>query len=511
LTRPRLLLLLLIALAPALAAPLAAAEPPSVAFTVEPERPVIEQPVYFNATAYGQEEAITNWTWRLGDGTLAHGPNVVHQYAVTGEYIVELTAYDAQGQPSYYGRRIVLFLPLPDHGHAPLDSFLPGWLYWTMPLIVSVILGGFAYLVVYKGQPAIYNFVFFLFYADSALKSFTEAFAVLTAGTGSNLHLGMIAVNRVTSYLLAPLFLWFVLVFPRPVHSWFAEGKRGAIALLLAIPFLANDVFGVVDRTTHLNVFNITVSVIALLCLVLLIYHGWETDSDEEHRRVRLLAFTFFLLVASALILSALNLVHSIQLRGGDPESAEFYLQLTAAWGLVLSPFLEVIGSTILLYAILRWQLLGVEGLVVRLTRTTFVVLLVPSMFITLGNALENLLEATVLADFDYEYIIAGFISAVLMIPVQKWVVFITHRLFPGSLAKDAHEESRRRMEIFESQLRYSLLDGALNDKETNILRRLMLSVQLRPDELRTVLARFPQVDGTTFEAAAFLQRRPGT
>lgn len=52
---------------------------------------------------------------------------------------------------------------------------------------------------------------------------------------------------------------------------------------------------------------------------------------------------------------------------------------------------------------------------------------------------------------------------------------------------------SKRRVEIYEAQLRYSLLDGALKPKEIDILQKLAMSLELSTLELQKVLKRFPR------------------
>lgn len=478
-----LLLLVLVALV-AVAAP-AQAQGPAASFAIEPRFPNAGDEVTFTSTAQPGNATIVQWDWNFGDGTTASGPEVRHTFAA-GDVLVTLVVTDSLGQTGQTS--VPLSFPEPPSTDEVEASGLPAWLFWLMPFLVALMLFAMAYLVVAKGQPAIYNQVFLFFYATSGVKSLSEAFAALLVGSSAAVTLE--TVNRVAAYLLVALFLWFVLVFPRPVVGWLRDGRRGAVVLGLAVPFLVLDFAGLVDLGRQVNLFNTFAVAVAVLSLGLLYWHSRETDSLEERLRIRWLAFTFLLLVASAIVLTALNLVYSAAAQAGDAERAQALATLSAVTGLVVVPALEIVGAVILLYAILRYQLLGIEGLVLRITRGAVVALTVPSLFIIIGNSVEAVFEATVLTGLRFSFIIAGFMSALLMIPVQKWVTFLLHRWLPGLDREEAATAARRR-EIFEAQLRYCLLDGALKPKEVRSLQRLVRELDMPRDEMVSIARRF--------------------
>ncbi|HEX9815775.1 MAG TPA: PKD domain-containing protein [Candidatus Thermoplasmatota archaeon] len=455
-------------------------ELPIAAFLYEPSDPKLDEIITFRSEAIDPDGVVVNWTWSFGDGTVAYGPVVQHEFRFPGTYIVSLTVTDDQGAAVELGREVILYAPA-----------VPNWLGWSIPMLVSVVLFGIAYLVVLRGQPNIYNKVFFLFYATSAVKSLTEALLVLVGDPDAALHRSLLILNALTGFILIPLFLWLVLVFPRPVAKWLRDGGRGVITLLLVIPFAYLLFSGDLDVRHYAQVtdiFNVYASIVALLALGLLVYHAWETDSEEERRRIRLLSATFFLLVFTTLVLTGLNIGYSQAATRGEDATAYQFLFSAAIFGLVVSPILEIVGATILMYAILRYQLMGIDHLVGRISRGTLLALIVPSLFITVGNGLEELLQNSLLGGVTAAFLIAGFVSALLMIPIQKLVTFLINRMFPGWDVLDAHETSSRRMEIFEAQLRYSLLDGALTEKETRLLRRLASSLGLPADEVHEVV-----------------------
>ncbi len=58
--------------------------------------------VSFNSTSYDLDGFITNYTWDFGDGSIAYGKNVSHEYNESGEYNVTLTVKDDDGDVAEY-------------------------------------------------------------------------------------------------------------------------------------------------------------------------------------------------------------------------------------------------------------------------------------------------------------------------------------------------------------------------------------------------------------------------
>jgi hypothetical protein len=456
--------------------------PPVAYFEIRPHAPELGETVYFNSTSFDEDGPLVNWTWVFDDGMLLYGESVSRTFLTPGTITVQLTVEDSDGVLATHGEQFEI------RSASSVGRLIPDWAYWLMPFLVSLLLLGIAYLVVSKGQPAIYNLVFFLFFTASGTKSLTEAVAVLAAQSSlEGLNAFAIVANRLISYVYAPLFLWFVLVFPRPVHPVFADGRKGAWALLLAVPFALFELTGW-SAAARTNVFNVFVSLIAVGCTALLIYHSKETDSEEERRRIRFLATAFALIVIASTVVAAFNIVST---NAGDSLVLH---ELSAVFGLILAPVVEIVAASVLMYAVLRYQLMGIEQLIVKTTRGTLTAVLVPSAFVATSASIEQLFQTSVLSGVRFDFIIAAFIATLLMFPIQKWATFLLYRLFPGFGIDDEAEAKQRRMEIFEAQLRYSLLDGELNAKEIRLLRGLSTSIELADDELVAVAGRFPSV-----------------
>lgn len=479
---------------------------PVANFYATPKALPINETITFISNSTDADGSIVNHTWTFEDDTKAYGPTTTRIFRYPGNYTVTLAVTDDDGNQAEIGQRVIITAGgTPEQPALRVLRMLPNWLYWVMPLLVSGILYYLSYAVLSRGQPAVYNLVFFLLFATSATKSMAEAFAWASIDTLPGMNRFLVLVASLAGHLLIPLFLWFVSVFPRPIVPWLIKGRRGAIALVLAAPFMANSIYGFatgtggwVPASTATLAFNVFASLVAIASLGLLVYHAKETDSEEERRRIRLLTWSFFIIVFSTLVLTGLQIAHGLYGQWGNAVAAGAIMEFWRAFGLIIAPFFEVVAATLLMYGILRYQLMGIESILVKATRSTLTALLVPATFVITSNSLEELFQRTALRDMKFGFIVAGFVSTFLMVPIQKWTTFLVHRLFPGALTAGPEEESRRRMEIYETQLRYCLLDGALTPKETALMLRLRDSSQVTADEIRRVAAAFPTVDVAT-------------
>ncbi len=71
-------------------------------FSLHPTRPLVGQPVIFNATdsiSYNTNNPIKTYLWSFGDGTNATGVIVKHAYVTPGIYRVALTLVTSNGIP----------------------------------------------------------------------------------------------------------------------------------------------------------------------------------------------------------------------------------------------------------------------------------------------------------------------------------------------------------------------------------------------------------------------------
>jgi hypothetical protein len=73
------------------------AAPPSARIEARPQSPLPGEEMVLSGRRSFGAVGLVNFTWDLGDGTLAYGAEVVHGYAEAGVYTVRLTVTDARG------------------------------------------------------------------------------------------------------------------------------------------------------------------------------------------------------------------------------------------------------------------------------------------------------------------------------------------------------------------------------------------------------------------------------
>lgn len=470
---------------------LAQGDAPTVAFTWYPGQPIAGDLVQFTDASDLGNLSIVAWHWDFGDGTNSTLRDPVHPYTGDGNFPVTLTLTD-DANLTYAGTQSLNVAKAPG-----VSIDLPEWLYWLMPSLSSTILLVLGIIVLVRGQPTIYNRVFFLLCLASSVKGFTEGPLLFMAQIGAqaaSLASFLRFVNLFTAFFYAPIFLWFVLVFPRPIRPWLKNGSRGAWFLLLAVPFFVMLLVPAL-AASFTAIFNVYVSILTLGALGLLVYHAWETDSGEERHRLRLLSATFFIIVFETILIAILEVAKTRAAHLGHTTTAIVYQQFGNVFGTVVAPMLEIVGLFLVMYGILRYQLLGVETVVKRVTRGAMFGSTMFATFVTVGNSAEYFIEARLPGNVPAGFLIAGFVAALALMPIQKATEKIANRLFPQAGSKSPDYLAQRRMEIYEAQLRYALLDGQLKDKELAMLRALALSIELQPQELALVAKKFPAVE----------------
>jgi PKD repeat protein len=486
------LAILSLALVPLIAPPaVGQTGPPEPSFRYTPERPFASEAIQFEDTSDAKGTRIADWRWDFGDGTTSAFQHPTHTYDRPGAFPVTLTITDEFGVAHTTSQTV-------DVAKAPSFSVhFPSWLYWLMPALSSTVLLALGLIVLTRGQPTIYNRVFFLLCLASSIKGYTEGPLLYMRETGANAGaVGgfLVLVNLFVAFFYAPIFLWFVLVFPRPIRPWLKNGVRGAWFLLLAIPFFVMVTVPSL-QSSFSAIFNVYVSLLTLGALGLLVYHAWETDSDEERHRLRLLSATFFIIVFETILIAILDVAATRAELLGHVTTAQTYTELGNVAGTILAPILEIVGLFLVMYGILRYQLLGVESVVKRVTRGAMFGVMMFVTFVTVGNTAEYFIEGRLPGNVPGGFLIAGFVAALAMVPIQKGAERLANRWFPEAGSNAPDYLAQRRMEIYEAQLRYALLDGQLKDKELQMLTALSQSIGIQQTELESVAKKFPGLD----------------
>ena len=88
-------------------------QPPIANFTYSPEKPVVNQPVTFDASSsYDPDGKITAYEWDFGDGNITKTTHEIikHSYSEAGIYEVTLTVKDDEGATSSTTKIISVYL-----------------------------------------------------------------------------------------------------------------------------------------------------------------------------------------------------------------------------------------------------------------------------------------------------------------------------------------------------------------------------------------------------------------
>lgn len=117
-------------------------EPPTAAIS-GPRESVVDESFRLNASGSTDNHQIANYTWDLGDGTMAYGPTVTHAYDEAGDYTITLTVRDASGNEDTATLAITVLAAAPDGGGFQLsDTILYG-------LLAALAVGGLTAGVLY--------------------------------------------------------------------------------------------------------------------------------------------------------------------------------------------------------------------------------------------------------------------------------------------------------------------------------------------------------------------------
>ena len=100
---------------------------PVAIFTWEPETPLVDETVTFNASeSYDPDGYIVSWDWTFGDTTTGTGEITTHTYTLTGTYEVTLVVTDDEEQESDPATHIIK-IKSPIEGIQELIETIKSW------------------------------------------------------------------------------------------------------------------------------------------------------------------------------------------------------------------------------------------------------------------------------------------------------------------------------------------------------------------------------------------------
>ena len=85
--------------------------PPTAMFTVDPQNPVVEEAITFDASASIDDGEIVSYLWSFGDNTTSETMNPTHSYNSTGSYTVVLYVVDDYGLSGSFSDNITVIEP----------------------------------------------------------------------------------------------------------------------------------------------------------------------------------------------------------------------------------------------------------------------------------------------------------------------------------------------------------------------------------------------------------------
>ncbi len=92
---------------------------PTASFEYSPANPLVNQDIYFNASASSDPDGtIQSYSWNLGDGSTTSGPTITHRYGSAGQYSVVLVVTDNSGHTGTSDKLITV-----SSGQAPTARF----------------------------------------------------------------------------------------------------------------------------------------------------------------------------------------------------------------------------------------------------------------------------------------------------------------------------------------------------------------------------------------------------
>lgn len=384
-------------------------------------------------------------------------------------------------------------------GAASLPSVL-------LPVVVGLALIGIANVVVRNGRDHRHNLFFAGLYFLSGLKSMSEGLAVMA--DEFNVQAAWFPPKAFWDLLgifcalgMMPLLLLFASSFPRPV-AWMLRSPR--LAVLAFVPsaivalLLVLLVTGQVTPDLYVGAaqgFNICFFAVTLIAIVLLLRTRSRSPDAIERTQATYVLLGFLPAFLTGWAVSA------IQLGQGTLIDAERAGALISAILHYISPILELLACSLVGFAILKYNLLGINprfrlGVKSVLAGAMFLTLFMVTQFI------ENVvLQGKVFAFAgDYgSFILSGATGIVLFKPIEKVSGRASDKLLPAAAVMAAAAKSEEPApqsaaaaalhaeQIYHAQCTYVLRDAQVTDREMALLRNLRAQLGLSEERARRI------------------------
>jgi len=354
----------------------------------------------------------------------------------------------------------------------------------AFPVIAATLKFALAFAVLRAGRNHLFNVLFFALYFLSAVKSVAEGvLGYLTFKPGFITDaawfpdpLWWIAIAYACLPLMLGLYVWFASVFPRP-HNVFARSPHALAALfvpplallLLVLLYVFAPEAMPLSANTLTNLFNGVAFVYTVYALFVLFQAIRIAKDDIERHRTQLVFAALALVTVASWVLQGLHWM-----------GAAFETQFLLFW----APPVEIVECAVIAYAILKYQLLGVELIAKATVKQTFTVGSLGVVFFVTKGTLEEVFEA--LFNTEVNYLIGAVVTGVLFLPVEKLSRKVVTKFFPGVEESEDYLR-KRKLEIYREQLAVAVADGELKEKELKMLSLLRQTLGLTEDEAQRI------------------------
>lgn len=335
---------------------------------------------------------------------------------------------------------------------------------------VLLALAGYVY---HAARDRPHNLVFSLLYALSGLKSLSEGLLPMADALHARapafpdpvlwFRLGLLA-----AFFMLPLLLLFVLLFPRPRR---VLQSFPALRVLLFVPSLFLAALVVVPNHVGLarviTGFN-AASLLATFAAVLLLAQGYRTTQDAvERTRAAYVLGAFTTTILANLLIVLLQFARS--------PWTQFFLE----W---ITPLVELVVAAVVGYAIVKYQLLGIELKVKRGTRYAMTGSSMVVVFFVANNTFQKVVEP-VFAFTQLSFLLAALAATFVFYPIQRYAGKFTNRLFPETNATPQAYKLHRGREVYHAQVAYVLRDSIVTERERRLLEHLRLQLGLSRED----------------------------
>jgi hypothetical protein len=348
----------------------------------------------------------------------------------------------------------------------------------VLPVLVGLALIGVAALVFRHGREHRHNLFFAGLYLLSGLKSVGEGLSLLPESVHESARLFPAGPTwELLAFFcglgLFPLLVLFVSSFPHPAKWLQRRPALGALPFLPSVAFAAVTVMvlqGELDVSWFdacLRAFNYLLVAATVGAIVWLLRTRSRTKDPIERTQALYVLVGFLPSFVLGWAITALQEAQGAGVVGpgaGD-DLVEGILHF-------VSPLLELVACGLVGFAILKYNILGIDPKFRVGVKSVIVGFLFAVVFLT-TQGIENLIIEDLIFSFAGQYgsfLLSGVSGLVLFKPIERASDKVANKLLPP---QNVDGGSKHAEEIYHAQASYVLRDSKVTDRELTFLRNL--------------------------------------